>query len=134
VTPEEIQTWVKVAGLIGGMVAPAYGVWVLLQKRVADLEKREEAAKDERERQQEAWWKKVDANSAQIADLDKVCSNAITELRTMMRDLKERVDLHSGSNVANLAGIVRNYNDMLSQTMETLREALREARSGVRGA
>ena len=124
-TPEEIQTWLKIAGLVGGMVAPAYGVWVLLQKRVADLEKREEAAKDERERQQEAWWKRVDANSAQIADLDKVCSNATTELRTMMRDLKERVDLHSASNVANLAGIVRNYNDMIIQTLDTMRETLR---------
>ena len=124
-TPEEIQTWVKVAGLIGGMVVPAYGVWVLLQKRVADLEKREESAKDERERQQEAWWKRVDSNSAQIADLDKVCSNATTELRTMMRDLKERVDLHSASNVANLAGIVRNYNDMIIQTLDTMRETLR---------
>ena len=124
-TPEEIQTWLKIAGLIGGMVVPAYGVWVLLQKRVSDLEKREEAAKDERERQQEAWWKRVDANSAQIADLDKVCSNATTELRTMMRDLKERVDLHSASNVANLAGIVRNYNDMIIQTLDTMRETLR---------
>jgi len=141
VTPEEIQTWVKVAGLIGGMVAPAYGVWVLLQKRVADLEKREEkreradeAAKQEAERQQKAWWEETDSAKERISEIDKICSNATTELRTMMRDLKERVDLHSGSNVANLAGIVRNYNDMLSQTMETLREALREARSGVRGA
>jgi hypothetical protein len=125
VTPEEIQAWLKVAGLVGGMVAPAYGVWVLLQKRVTDLEKREEAAKTERERQQNAWWEKTEANGVQIAELDKTCSNATTELRTMMKDLKERVDLHSASNVANLAGIVRNYNDMIIQTLDTMRETLR---------
>ena len=151
-TPEEIQTWLKIAGLIGGMVVPAYGVWVLLQKRVTDLETRQEkrervdeserleierqreSERAETERQRQAWWDELDAAKQRLSDLDKVCSNATTELRTTMRDLKERVDLHSGSNVANLAGLVRNYTEMLVQTLDTLRETLREARSGGRGA
>jgi hypothetical protein len=117
------------------MVLGPYGVWVVMQKRVSDLEiardKREkidEALKLECERQQKAWWDELDSQGKLIAELDKTCSNATTEIRTSMKDLKERVDLHSASNVTNLAGVVRNYNDMLVQTLDSMREYIRESR------
>lgn len=98
-------------------------------REIVDLkawrEKQETAAKEARqeaERQQEAWWREVDALAKGMAALDKTCSNATTETRALLQALKERVDLHSTTTVTSLAGVVKNYNDMLIETVEVVRQ------------
>lgn len=131
----DIKTWVEIMLAVGGVFVGALTTWALLRKDVADLKQwkreQEEVAKGEQreaERQRQAWWETVDELRAQIAALDKVCATSTAELRSQVGALEHRVDLHSGSNVANLAGVVKNYNEMLIQTLDTMRDTLREGR------
>lgn len=121
---------------LGGAAAAAVAAWFAMKARqdtharqIAELEewreKQETAAKEAREeaeRQREAWWKVVDALKDTITTLDKTCSNATTETRALLQSLKERVDLHSTTTVSSLAGVVKNYNDMLHESVEALRQ------------
>ena len=108
-TPQELESWIKVALTVGGALAGTFGTWVLMRHDVADLKKwREEEGKlareerAERERQQEAWWDVVDKLDRRISDLDKTCSNATTRLESKVESLTGRVDLHSTTTVTSL--------------------------------
>jgi hypothetical protein len=127
----DLSLLIQIGTLIGMVLGP-YGVWVVMQKRVLDLEvwraKREsadEAVRLERERQQEAWWKEVDASKAEVARLDKTCAVATGNLSTRVDDLTGRVNLHTTTNLSAIIGLVKNYNEMLEEAVNSLREAMK---------
>lgn len=119
-------------GTLVGMVLGPYGVWVLMQKRVLDLEvwraKREvadEAARLERERQQEAWWREVDGLRKELGVLDKTCAVSTGNLSTRVDDLTSRVNLHTSTNLSAIIGLVKNYNEMLEEAVNFVRETMK---------
>ena len=117
------------------MVLGPYGVWILMQKRVKDLEddsveraKRDQAERDEYERQREVWWEKVDKLKEEIGALDKACAVATGSLITSVNALTARVDLHTSTNLSAIIGLVKNYNEMLEEAVSAIKDALREAK------
>lgn len=134
-TPED---WFKLVGLVVGFVGGPYTVWVLIQKRVTDLEvaksKREladEAARIEAERQREAWWEAIEELRKTSAALDKACAVATGNLATSVAGLTNRVDLHTTTNLSAIIGLVKNYNEMLEESVAALRSAVELLRTAV---
>jgi hypothetical protein len=124
VTPED---WFKLVGLVVGFVGGPYTVWVLIQKRVTDLE----VAKSKRELAEEAWWEAIEELRKTSAALDKACAVATGNLATSVAGLTNRVDLHTTTNLSAIIGLVKNYNEMLEESVAALRSAVELLRTAV---